>query len=486
MTLEQIKKLLSLGEGQRIEFKSSIRNLDGLGKVVCGFLNTSGGYLICGVKEGGEVIGIVDSHDAVNRLKRHLIEYISPKALVAVQVEQLEKKPVIIIEVPSGSDVPYSFKDVITIRAGERTQIADAQTIRDIVMRHQVEPERWERRFSFANIEEDIDVQEVRSAVSDAENVRRVLFRDEGNTSMVLEDFSVARYGRLTNGGDVLFTTNPSIRLPQTRIRAMRYSSDKAGDKFSDMKSFEGPLHRIFEEAYSFIIRNTPSISRFIKGNPKRHDSPLYPEEAVREALINALAHRDYSASSGGVSIHVFPRRLEIWNSGALPEGVTEQSLLKGQISVLRNPDIAHVLYLRGLMEKAGRGSVLMVQKCLENGLPSPFWKSDPRLGVTVTFPAPEVTPEVTPEATPEVTPEVKRLLKHLTGEMFRIDLQDAMGLKDAEHFRKSYILPALELGAIEMTIPEKPTSSKQNYRISAIGKQILENLGHDEKMTEN
>ncbi len=69
---------------------------------------------------------------------------------------------------------------------------------------------------------------------------------------------------------------------------------------------------------------------------------------------------------------------------------------------------------------------------------------------------------------------------------MFRIDLQDAMGLKDAEHFRKSYILPALELGAIEMTIPEKPTSSKQNYRISAIGKQILENLGHDEKMTEN
>ncbi len=248
----------------------------------------------------------------------------------------------------------------------------------------------------------------------------------------------------------------------------MRYSSDKAGDKFSDMKSFEGPLHRIFEEAYSFIIRNTPSISRFIKGNPKRHDAPLYPEEAVREALINALAHRDYSAASGGVSIHVYPRRLEVWNSGALPEGVTEQSLLKGQISILRNPDIAHVLYLRGLMEKAGRGSVLMVQRCLENGLPSPFWKSDPLLGVTVTFPAPEVTPEV--------TPEVMKLLKHLTGEMSRGDLQDAMGLRDAEHFRKSYITPALEIKAIEMTIPEKPTSGKQKYRISAVGKQILAN----------
>lgn len=180
--------------------------------------------------------------------------------------------------------------------------------------------------------------------------------------------------------------------------------------------------------------------------------------------MINALAHRDYSSASGGVSIHVYPRRLEIWNSGALPEGVTVQSLLNGQISILRNPDIAHVLYLRGLMEKAGRGTVLMVRKCLEKGLPSPFWKSDSKLGVTVTFPA------------PEVTPEVMKLLKHLIGEMSRGDLQDAIGLRDAEHFRKTYISPALEIRVIEMTIPEKPTSSKQKYRISAVGKQILSN----------
>jgi len=329
-------------------------------------------------------------------------------------------------------------------------------------MRHQIEPERWERRFSFADLENDIDQKEIKDAVSAVESVRRVLFRDESDISMILEDFSVAQYGRLTNGGDVLFTTNPAFRLPQTRIRAMCYSSDKAGDKFSDMKSFEGPLHRIFESAYSFIVRNTSSISTFIKGSPKRLDTPLYPEEAVREALINALAHRDYSAASGGVSIHVYPHRLEISNSGALPEGVTEQSLLKGQISILRNPDIAHVLYLRGLMEKAGRGSVLMVQKCLEYGLPSPFWQSDPKLGVTVTF------------STTEVTTEVIKLLKRFKGEMSRGELQQAMELSNAEHFRKSYLNPALQFNVIEMTIPEKPTSSKQKYRLSAIGEQIL------------
>jgi ATP-dependent DNA helicase RecG len=241
----------------------------------------------------------------------------------------------------------------------------------------------------------------------------------------------------------------------------MCYNSNKAGDRFSDMKSFEGPLHSIFEEAYTFIVRNTPSISRFIKGNPKRLDEPLYPEAAVREALINALAHRDYSAASGGVSIHVFPRRLEIWNSGPLPDGVTEENLPKGHISVLRNPDIAHALYLRGLMEKAGRGSVLMVQLCRDAGLPDPFWKSDPKLGVTVTFPA------------PEVTPEVRKLIDHFEGEMIRRNLQVAMELKDDEHFRKAYLLPALEARLIEMTIPDKPKSSKQRYRLTALGETV-------------
>jgi ATP-dependent DNA helicase RecG len=276
---------------------------------------------------------------------------------------------------------------------------------------------------------------------------------------------SVAKHGRLTNGGDVLFARNPAARFPQTRVRAMRYNSDKAGDTYRDMKSFEGPLQEVFEDAYGFVIRNTPTRARFKPGQTKREDSPLYPEDAVREALINALVHRDYSSASGGVSIHIFPKRLEIWNSGGLPEGVTVEKLQEGHISVLRNPDISHVLYLRGLMEKAGRGSVLMIQKCRENGLSVPEWKSDEKLGVTVTFRAPQVTPQV--------TPQVKRLVKHLKGNMLRRELQAAMSLKDDEHFRKAYLLPALGAGVIEMTEPDKPKSSKQRYRLTPLGQRL-------------
>ncbi len=474
MTPDQILKMLSLGEGQRVEFKATAANVEALGRVICGFLNTSGGYLICGVEDRGVIRGVDASDDAVAALEKKLHDGLSPKALVSVEVQSLQNKPVIVIEIPAGKDVPYAFRDAIYLRSGEATQRANAETIRDIVMRRQIEPERWERRFSFADLENDVELEEVHSAIVEAQAVRRAFFRDATNPMMVLEDFSASKYGRLTNGGDVLFTRNPAARLPQTRIRAMRYNSDKAGDKFDDLKSFEGPLHRIFEDAYSFIVRNTASVARFIKGDPKRKDSPVYPEEAVREGLINALAHRDYTAASGGISIHIFPRRLEIWNSGGLPDGVTEESLAKGNISVLRNPDIAHVLYLRGLMEKAGRGSVLILQQCEEQGLPPPEWKSDDKTGVTLTFLAPAGTPHVTlhvtPHVTPEVTPQVGKVLAALKGEMSRGELMAEVGIKDREHFRQAFLQPALEAGFIEMTQPDKPKSSKQRYRLTPLG----------------
>jgi len=421
VTSEDLRKLLSLGEGQRIEFRRTCVPVAALGKVVCGMLNTSGGYIVCGVTDDHIVAGVSLREGQLATVERQLHEGLSPKALVSVEEIRLQQQTVVVVEDPAGQDLPYAFQNVFYIREGDRDQRADAETIRDMVMRRQIEPERWERRLSVANPETELDADEVFRAVRDSQRVQRAWFRDSGNTQMVLEDFSAAKYGRLTNGGDVLFSLNSARRLPQTRLRAYSYNSDKASDKFADMKSFEGPAMTLFEQAYNFIVRNTRTVSRFIKGSPVRQDAPMYPEAAVREALINAFAHRDYSSASGGIAIHVFPRRLEIWNSGSLPPGVTSETLYRGQLSVLRNPDIAHVLYLRGLMEKAGRGSVLMVQECEKNGLSPPKWQSDPNLGVTLTFFA------------PEVTPEVLRLLQNLKGAMLRRELQAVLVRLDSE-----------------------------------------------------
>lgn len=112
-------------------------------------------------------------------------------------------------------------------------------------------------------------------------------------------------------------------------------------------------------------------------------------------------------------------------------------------------------------MEMIGRGSVMIRRACDERRLPPPKWSED-RRGVTLTFYAPEVTPEVT------------QMLAAFDGEMSRKDLQDILGLKDNEHFRKAYLLPAIRENLIEMTIPDKPKSSKQRYRLTEKGHTLI------------
>jgi ATP-dependent DNA helicase RecG len=109
--------------------------------------------------------------------------------------------------------------------------------------------------------------------------------------------------------------------------------------------------------------------------------------------------------------------------------------------------------------------------------IPDPFWKSDEKLGVTVTF----ATGEVTEEVTGEVTGEVRRLIGAIVSEMTRQEMQNALELKHEDHFRKAHLLPALEANLIEMTIPDKPKSSKQPYRLTPLGKTIrARSIGSD------
>jgi ATP-dependent DNA helicase RecG len=120
-------------------------------------------------------------------------------------------------------------------------------------------------------------------------------------------------------------------------------------------------------------------------------------------------------------------------------------------------------------MEKAGRGSVLMVQQCRESGLLEPFWKSDPQLGVTVTFTAPKAAQQ----DTQHVTPHGRRLLEAVGGEKSRAELMQTLHIRDRVHFAVSYLHPTLELGALEMTQPDKPRSVNQRYCLTPLGKTI-------------
>ena len=477
MNKEILIKKLMLKDQENIEFISSIDSLD-VGKSICAFLNSGGGYVIC---EIGSNRSESSNDSLLLNLNQQMAQDISPKALISLESRQIDNEPIFLFEVPAGLDIPYAYKNDIYIRESNHTIKASIETIRDMVMRRQIEPERWERRFSSADIDSDLSKEEIRSTVKKLQITSAFKFRDESNTLRVLEDLSVAKYGQITNAGDVLFALDPSIRYPQVHIRAASFIGDKDDDTYRDMKTFTGPLLSILKDAIKFINRNTTSIANFSNLDMARTDKTIYPLDALREGLVNALAHRDYSNFSGGVSVFVYLNRIEIWNAGKLPKGVSLHSLGHGQISILRNPDISQVLFLKGYMEKLGRGSVTIRTSCEKLGLPAPIWKED-ESGVTLILFAPEVTPEVTPEATPEVTPEVRRVLGIIKGEMTRKDLQDLLKLKDDEHFRKAYLLPSVEAKLLELTIPDKPTSSKQKYRITKLGITIQNERSHSDE----
>ena len=470
-TASELKQLLSLGENQTLEFLTSCE-LQHCGPQVCAFLNTQGGYLLCGVSNQGQINGVENTAIVAEQLESQLKSSIQPLVLFSVVVQVVEDKQLIVIEVPAGKDIPYAFNSDIYVRVGGHIQKADVDTIRDMVLRKQVEPTRWERLFSSELDEQGLSGTACQKLLSAKRIPDEVKTTTQGLLHQ-LQLLSLAKYGRLTNAADVLLASQPGKRHPQARVRAVCYRH-KADDEYQDLQHLDGPMAEVIEQLISFVMRNTPSKARFSSTNNQREDIPMYPELAVREAIVNAFAHRDYSSFAGGIKLEVSPQQVKIWNSGAFPQGIDEQKIQQGHISVLRNPDIAHGLYLQGYMEKLGRGSVVIQEACQQAGLPAPKWNSDSVSGVTLTLFAPEVTPEV--------TPEVKKLLSIMIGEMGRDELQSLLHLKDAENFRKTYLRPASSLGLIEMTIPEKPQSRLQKYRLTSLGLQMKQELSDESK----
>jgi ATP-dependent DNA helicase RecG len=144
-----------------------------------------------------------------------------------------------------------------------------------------------------------------------------------------------------------------------------------------------------------------------------------------------------------------------------------------------RNPLIATACFKAGYIDARGRGIEKMTRACAEAGLPPPTFEANSG-GVLATFSHPQkATPHVTPEVTPEVAPEVIKMLGLLRGAMTRGEVMSILGLRDEKHFREHYQQVASNSGLIEMTIPEKPKSPLQKYRLTAKGCALLEKSNH-------
>ncbi|MCX6141863.1 MAG: putative DNA binding domain-containing protein [Ignavibacteriales bacterium] len=373
-----LSDLLAQGETENTEFKA-FADSRVIAETVCAFLNAGGGTLLVGVGDKGKVRGVPQAEEQAANILRRLYVDISPKTIWSVTVEN---GGVIMIGVPSGKDKPYTFNGRIFVREGAATQEANSDAIRKMVEAQLQEPMRWERLFAQGLEPDSLNEEQIRQTALDGTNFRGCRFQDLKNVSIILEDLSLQRGGTLTNAADVLFNKNPNRRLPQTRVRATVFPTDKGG-KYTDDRLFEGNALELFNNLQSFLRQYVSIEVDFPRGKSERKEKPKYPFTALDEALVNAFVHRDYSQFSGGMSVGVYPTRIEIWNSGGLPEGLSISDLRRRHPSKPNNPDIAHVFYLRRLMERVGRGTQKIIDEFKAAGLPAPVWESSPT-GVTL------------------------------------------------------------------------------------------------------
>jgi len=371
-------------ESEKVEFKLRGAGPEKIAAAACAFLNSDGGTVYIGIQENGKVLGVEHADEYAHSLRIELQKRISPKALWSVNVEHIVETQIVTIEVPAGHERPYVCDGTIYVRQGEQGVAATAEAIHQMVGRRHRTPFRWEREPAAGVEIDDLDDQEINNTIADIRERARFTISEISDKPETLYELGLMQSGVLTNACAFLFGKNPARYLPQTRVRATVFSTDKRGD-FVDDHVFEGHAFALLNQLVEFLKRNVRTVAEFEPGKMQRTDRPEYPLMALREGIMNALTHRDYSSFDGGMAVGVYPDRIEIWNSGTLPEGLTVGALKRPHPSLPPNPDIAHVFYLRGLIERIGRGTIKIVEDCKAAKLPSPTWTAN-KSGVTLTI----------------------------------------------------------------------------------------------------
>jgi ATP-dependent DNA helicase RecG len=377
-----LSQVLAQGESERIEFQSGVGKEFHVEEAACAFLNAHGGTIVLGVKDDGRIVGLPAAEDKAQELRVRLLAAISPPAPLSVTVEEMDGKELIVIDVPQGLEKPYVCKGKIMVRRGAEVVPAQASEISYLIGQRANTEARWERLPALGIEEDALDAALIRTVARTIKERRGFAIDPGKEPTKVLERFGLVQGGLFTNAALVLFGKNSAEWYPQTRVRAARFRGDDRTD-FIDNKVFEGNLFSLVETLVTFVQSHISVGSSLAPDEYQRRDRLAYPLHAIREAIVNALVHRDYSAFDGGMAVAVYDSWIEVWNSGSLPDEMTVEDLRTTHPSRPINPDIAQVCFLYGLMERWGIGTQRIIRACVESGLPEPEWKVDGN-GVTL------------------------------------------------------------------------------------------------------
>ncbi len=268
---------------------------------------------------------------------------------------------------------PYTYKEIPYHRVGSTTQGMSRDEYNQVLFERMHSDQRWENQPATGWAVDDLDVSEILLTVE--ESIRRGRVSDPGtrDSEELLRGLGLVKDGVLLRAAVVLFgkTERVEVEMPQCLLRVARFRGiDRT--EFLDNRQFRDNAFGLLVSADRFLRDNLPVAGRIMPNLFERVDDPLYPPEALREALANAFCHRDYTIGGGSVAVAIYDDRLEVTSSGTLHFGLTAEQLFLPHESLPWNPLIANVFFRRGLIERWGRGTIKMAELTMSAGLPQP------------------------------------------------------------------------------------------------------------------
>jgi len=457
MDRKTLSELIVLGEGFTTEFKRA--GTSGIGREICAFANATGGTILIGISDTGDMVGVPDH----NRLKSEVQATArSADPPIAVEVETVGD--VLCVRVPAQQSKPYSFGGKFFIREGASSQQMSRDEIREFFFAEglihfdetpcadydlavDLTPEVWGRFATRAKLPSTVDM---RSA---------------------LHNLHLVKDGKMTHAGAWLLCDDVTRFTLRAGVTCALFRGT-TNVHILDRRDFTGDLYSIYEDCMNYLqSRLNTAMVPHAHGREERLE---LPEDALREALVNAIAHRDYR-STANVQVHIYHDRVEIITPGGLPAGMREEDL--GQKSLPRNPLLFGLFYRMDLVEQIGSGILRIRDLCREYGVSEPTFDVS-ESWVTVAFP--RAVEGMTPEVTPEVGTKLALsrhqvdILRKCLNDSALVDMMEVTGRSDRTKFRNQVLNPMIHAGLIEMTIPDKPQSRLQKYRLTDKGRAWL------------
>ncbi|NBY35134.1 MAG: HTH domain-containing protein [Alphaproteobacteria bacterium] len=366
---KKIEDLIKQHEGSKLEFKENIDSIDKILATIVAFANGSGGTLLIGVSDKERnIVGVKDVKKAEEILTNKISSIIEPRIYFEIEILPYRSMYVILIEICSSITRPHFIKGnkqkekQTYIRIGSSTRAADSELIK--VIERSISPKSFDEELCYDVKCEDIKFTDVTQLFEH----KRVLKTNDLVTLGIFAENAKTP----TNGGVILFAINRLKYFPWAFIKAGIFDGINKS-RILDTQQFTSFLPNAIDETLNYIKKNT-RVSLVIK--EVRHQKLLddIPLVALREAIINAVVHTDYSISGTPITVSIFDDRIEIENNAVLLGALTLEDLKVGGISKLRNPVIGRIFNEIGLIEQWGSGIGRMIQACHEVGLEPPHF----------------------------------------------------------------------------------------------------------------